>query len=338
MADGLLSRKTGIRNRWRRGALIPIAMVVAPPSVAMAQISEITVEGEMFRRTANGRRLAELARGTQVVVKRVDGSWVEVDIEGWIPAGSVGRTSREGHNGIVVADGGERFRSEPSGTVLGLMLEGFLLHRLEDRGGWVRVRRSGWVPGGSLAEIEAPPARPPEGGGVERRSSSGRGVTTGSAEITLRAAPDGRTTVTVESGTPVTVMERDAGWTRVRVEGWVRSEELATAPADSAIAVSAATLRANPVAYAGVRVQWAVQFLALERADPERIDFYEGEPFILARAPDPGEGMVYVAVPAELLPAVEEIRPLQVINIVARVRTGRSALMGLPVLDLVELY
>ena len=102
--------------------------------------------------------------------------------------------------------------------------------------------------------------------------------------------------------------------------------------------VSAAALRANPDAYAGVRLRWTVRFLSLERAEPERIDFYEGEPFLLARAPDPGDGLVYIAVPRELLAEAEKLRPLQTLEVLVKVRTGRSALLRVPILDLLALY
>ncbi|MYA32374.1 MAG: hypothetical protein F4164_13235 [Gemmatimonadales bacterium] len=102
--------------------------------------------------------------------------------------------------------------------------------------------------------------------------------------------------------------------------------------------VSAAALRANPDEYAGARLRWTVRFLSLERAEPERIDFYEGEPFLLARAPDPGDGLVYIAVPPELLEAAEKLRPLRPLDVLVKVRTGRSALLRVPILDLLALY
>ncbi|MGW8282417.1 MAG: hypothetical protein ACWGON_03860, partial [Gemmatimonadota bacterium] len=87
----------------------------------------------------------------------------------------------------------------------------------------------------------------------------------------------------------------------------------------------------------GRRVRWSVQYVSLERAEPVRTDFYEGEPFLLARPADRAQGFVYIAVPPELLPQVESLRPLQTIEVLGRVRTGRSALMGVPILDLIAL-
>jgi hypothetical protein len=135
------------------------------------------------------------------------------------------------------------------------------------------------------------------------------------------------------------VVERQGSWARVRLEGWVPAAELVGTDQDSMVVeVSAAALRANPDQYRGQRVRWEIQFISLERAEPVRTDFFEGEPFVLARAPDPSEGFVYLAVPPELLADVEELEPLQSVNVLAQVRTGRSALMGVPVLDLLALY
>ena len=315
-----------------------IPLLGPPPSAA--QVREIALEAEVFRKTADGLRLAELTQGTRVVVHRTDGSWAQIDIEGWVPSGAIAGSTREGHNGVISTQGGEPLRVGPSGPVTGLLLEGFLVHRIEDADGWSRVRRTGWVREAALA-VPATSFAPPETEAARPSSvvAPGREITAGEDAIILRAAPDGRTVVTVETGTPVTVVERRSGWTRVRVEGWVPSAQLVTADPDSVVAgVSAAALRANPDDYAGARLRWAVQFLSLERAEPERIDFYEGEPFLLARAPDPGDGLVYVAVPAELMAAAETLRPLRTIDILVQVRTGRSALMGVPVLDLLAIF
>ena len=341
MVDGVLSRKTSRRKRLGRGIILPAVLILLlVPSPSVAQVREIALEAEVFRKTADGLRLAELTQGTRVVVHRTEGSWAEVDIEGWVPSAAIATSTREGHNGVISTQGGEPLRAEPSGPVSGLLLEGFLVHRIEDADGWSLVRRTGWVREAALA-VPSTSFTPP-GAEAARAPSAvapGREMTAGDDALVLRSAPEGRTVVTVETGTPVTVVERRSGWTRVRVEGWVPSEQLVTADSDSVVAgVSAAALRANPDDYAGVRLRWAVQFLSLEQAEPERIDFYEGEPFLLARAPDPGDGLVYVAVPAELLAAAETLRPLQTIDILVRVRTGRSALMGVPVLDLLAIF
>ncbi len=312
---------------------------------ARAQVQEVVVDGETFRKTADGRRLADLAAGARVAITRSEGPWAEVLLEGWIPSEAIAPTTREGYNAIISPVGGADLVVRPGGQVAARLLQGFLLDRVEDREGWTRVRRSGWVRGESLRPVAAAeaafgrPATEPDVARPPALVSAGRRVLTGETPIDVRGAPDGDTVAVVHPGTPLTVVERGNRWTRVRVEGWVRSDRLATADPDSVLVeVSAGGLRASPDQYQGLRVRWTVQFIALERAEPERTDFYEGEPFILARAPDPGDGFVYVAVPPELLAAVEAVRPLQNIDVLARVRTGRSALMGVPILDLLALF
>ena len=90
-------------------------------------------------------------------------------------------------------------------------------------------------------------------------------------------------------------------------------------------------------AFRGRTVEWPLQFTPLERAERIRSDFYEGEPFILARGPGDENSFVYVAVPPQRVAQVERLGPLERIVVLGRVRTGRSRVMGPPVLDLMEL-
>src|SRR5690606_7971837 len=84
-------------------------------------------------------------------------------------------------------------------------------------------------------------------------------------------------------------------------------------------------------------VEWELQFIALQRAEPIRTDFGPGEPFMLTRGPAGEGGFVYVAVPAELVPEVERIQPLGRIRVRARVRNAHSPLTEAPILELLEL-
>ena len=315
------------------------------PGIAHAQTHEITVDREPFLRTAAGRPLADLGAGLRVDLVRSEGTWAEVNFSGWVPSSSLGVTDRDGHDRVVSRPGGQDLHLAPSGGVGGRLLQGLLLDRISDRDSWTEVSRTGWVRMSSLRPVSAAdrsfssPAVAPD---VERPPalvSSGRRLMIGEGAIEVHGSPDGDTVAVVRPGTPITVVERGNSWTRVRVEGWVRSDRLVTTDLDSAVAdVSAASLRASPDDYIGVKVRWTIQFIALEYAEPERTDFYEGEPFILARAPDPADGFVYLTVPPELIPAVEGFDPLEVIDVLAVVRTGRSALMGVPVLDLLALF
>ncbi len=306
-----------------------------------AQTLEVSVDAETFRKEPAGRRLAEVLKGTRLAMLQTEGTWAEVLLEGWVPSASLAATSREGHDRIVSKVGGETLAMAPGGEPAARLLQGFLLDHVEDREGWTRVRRSGWVRRLSLAAAGAG-SEPGAGESPERPPpvlTAGRPAVAGPELVGLSDAPGGDTVAVIRSGTGLTITDRRPGWARVRVDGWVRSDELVAADSDSVLAdLSAAALRASPDSYLGHKVRWRVQFIALERAEPERTDFYEGEPFILARAPDARDGFVYVAVPSELLAEVGELAPLQMIDVLAQVRTGRSALMGVPVLDLVALF
>jgi len=346
VADRVLSRKTSHAVRTGRAASWIVASLLLSLAVpALAQVREVAVDGELFRKAANGTRLAELGLGSTVSVTGSEGSWAQIDLEGWVRSESLGATTRDGHDGVISTVGGAELRVTPSGAgaVSARLLQGFLLNRLEDRQGWTRVQRSGWVrnaalrvptdPRAGIGSDQPAPDRPPP------LVAAGRQLTTGQGSLEVRAAPGGDPVAQVESGTPITVVEQGNRWTRVRIEGWVRSDQLVTSDPDSVlVGVSAAALKASPDTYQGLRLRWVVQFVALQAAEPERTDFYEGEPFILARAPDAGDGMVYVAVPEELVATIEAVRPLQTIDILVQVRTGRSTLMGVPVLDLLAIF
>jgi hypothetical protein len=127
---------------------------------------------------------------------------------------------------------------------------------------------------------------------------------------------------------------------RVRLEGWVwapagvETDSTATAIVTD---VTPAEVVQNPDAYRGHVVSWELQFVSLEEAERVRTDFYEGEPFLLARTSTGERMFVYVAIPPERLPETEGLVPLERIRVVGRIRTGTAALTGNPILDLLEL-
>ncbi len=321
----------------------------APPMSAQAlRVTSST----SFLQVAGGRRLGTVRPGTTLdPTGRTSGSWSEVVLEGWIWTGSVARTSRDGFDLSVSVAGGENFRDAPStqGTIKARLLQGFLLERLGESGRWTHARRTGWVSTSALAAVDdAEPARPgpsasrgagPAAASPEAPGAEEERLRVGGAPARLYLSPEGDTVGVVRPGADLAVLAREGAWVRVRLNGWVRAADLL--PADSTThrsTVSAADLKSNPDEYRGLQVRWSVQFVSLETAEAVRTDFYEGEPFILARAPDPSDGFVYLAVPPELLSIVEELPPLEMIEILARVRTGRSAIMGAPVLDLLAFY
>lgn len=155
---------------------------------------------------------------------------------------------------------------------------------------------------------------------------------------TVRFAPNGDSLGALRPGAVLVPLARDRGWVRVRVEGWVRENELHALDSTVQTRVSAADLRADPEGTRGVLVRWNVQVLSpVQRADPLRRELAENEPYLIARGPDMESALLYLAIPPSLLEAVASIPPLTPTVITARVRTGRSSPVGVPILDLVSI-
>jgi len=156
-------------------------------------------------------------------------------------------------------------------------------------------------------------------------------------ETQLRVSPDGVITGRLQSGAAVEVMARERGWVRVRTEGWVRATDIVPAESEVLGIRSAADLRADPIGTRGKIVRWDVEVISLQNADPLRSDLAQDEPYLLVRGPGAENSLLYVAVPGYLLTTVRALQPLARITILARVRTGRSEPVGIPVLDLESL-
>jgi hypothetical protein len=160
------------------------------------------------------------------------------------------------------------------------------------------------------------------------------GALASNGQLTLRDAPDGKSLATIGAATPVTPLTRDRGWVRVQVEGWVKDDGLA--PANATVgALSAADLRADPQKARGAVVRWDVQVLALAHADVLHKDLTLDEPYLLARGPGSENAMLYIAIPPALVQTATSLTALAPVtaSIVASVRNGKSAPLGVPILD-----
>jgi hypothetical protein len=296
---------------------------------------------ENLRAEPQGVVLGRLAAGSSFTALEARDSWVRVEVQGWIWTPSVRTTDRMGFDLTVSLAPGENLRAEPRGAIVGQLLEGALLERLESVPGWTRVRRCGLGLGAFRDPYSHGP--PHEGRGSPSsaaREPEGRWWRSGPDGASILSGPDGDTLARIRPGTELSVLAREGNWVRVRLEGW--SWAPTAADPDSAVTVSLSEITLpevlrEPEAHRGRVVAWELQFVSLERAERIRADFFEGEPFLLMRDPPPGNTFVYVAVPPERLGEVEGLVPLERMRIVGRIRTGAAALTGNPILELLEL-
>lgn len=326
--------------------VIAAACVMAAAPLAGQSAVRVTAAEENVRAEPNGARVAVVSRDFRFSAGDSRGQWRAVTLDAWVPARSVIVNRRDGFN-VVLAAGGAALHREPASEPLGRAMGGVRFNEITRQGAWVRVQRPAWVWSPSLAAAPPPtPSRPaanaaPAAASAAAPPADTSASTTQPAPVALRAlhgTPGGDTIASVSPATRLEVVGREGEWARVRVEGWVRVGANGDVSQPGVLRdVSLRGLRADPERFRGATLQWQVQFMALQRADSVRTDFERGEPYILARDPGGEPGFVYVAVPADHLAAVRRLAPLERIEIVARVRNGRSPLTGHPVLELVEL-
>lgn len=318
---------------------LPVVLALAASPLVAQALYQVEVDGEWFHQEPGQRRLARLARGARVAAGgAAEGQWTRVTMEGWIFERSVGPANREGFDLMVTRSPEENLRAAPNGALVARLVTGVQLTRVAASGGWVRVRRDGWVRRAALA---------PAGGGATGAGDTTRArddsvgvdpaVVRTARATGLHRTPDGAEAGRLPEGTPVHVLSRGEEWSRVQVEGWVRTVDLEAAPPGVLVGVTAAELRAEPQRYAGQVLRWTLQYIATQTGDELRPDIPAGAPYLLAKGPLPELGFVYVVVPDSLRAAAGRLSPLARIDVTARVRNGRSRYLGHPVLDLIAL-
>jgi hypothetical protein len=330
--------------------LLPVVVLLAAPLTAQARV-RVSSDGAWFYQAASGRRLAQLEAGAVLTQGSAQGDWVQVTLDGWIFGSSVGSTTRDGFDLAVTKSPSENLRAEPAGDVVAHLSKGFLLNKQTEQAGWVRVRRTGWMQRSALSAVAAPPTNAGQGGVTPGRgpgvnpplqdTSTPAAVDARRVQATRQTAlyrvPDATTDATVSANAPLRVLGRAGEWTRVSLEGWVKTADLQSAAPGVLLGVSAAELRAEPDRYVGVTLRWTLQVIALRTADDLRPDIPDGATYLLARGPTPERGFVYVVVPQAKRAEVEALGPLTSVQATVRVRTGRSRFIGNPVVDLVSL-
>lgn len=287
--------------------------------------------------------LGTFPAGTRITPGTTQGSFRQVRVDAWIFSASLAPTNRDGFDLMVSPVGGENIRRSPNGPVLARAMQGALFSRVSVQGGWTRVRREVWISASALPPAPAPPPPPPSPDTTvsERADSAPPAPEGGGSRVTLapgtrlRLSQGGEQAASVLSEISATTEEHAGEWVRVRIEGWVRREDLIeTGPAGGPVL---AELRANPERFVGQTVQWRLQFLAFQTADALRREMPEGQPYLLTRGPLPEVGFVYVMVPPSLVARFREMAPLTEIAVEAVIRSGRSRYLPNPVVELVRI-
>lgn len=333
------------RNRRRRlegSAWVAVFLLLGGGGPLAAQQTATVRTEENLRAEPNGQVVGRVLPGTRMRVESRQDRWLEVTLDGWVWLASLQRRTGGAFDLAVSAADGENLRDAPQGRVAARLGRGTLLEEAERTTGWARVRRTAWIWAPSVELSTPAPAAPaaaatPPAAAAAPPPAASRWIRGGPAGAVVLSTPGGDTLARSAPGAELRLMGREGNWVRVQVEGWVWAPEGGTGtPSDAVADVTPEQVAAEPDRYRGRVVSWSLQFIALERAERVRTDFFEGEPYLLARAGATDAGFVYVAVPQERMEEVRGLTPLERIQVVGRVRTGSAGLTGSPILDLLE--
>src|SRR5882672_5394583 len=140
-------------------ALLVVASL-ATPGPAASQVASryrVTADNTWFYQDVGGRRIARLARGAVLAGGATRNDWIQVTLEGWIFATSVGRSDRPDFDLLVTRAPNENLRAAPAGPLVAELSQGFGLKRAppDSTGGgrWLHVMREGWMQRSALAPM-----------------------------------------------------------------------------------------------------------------------------------------------------------------------------------------
>jgi hypothetical protein len=323
-----------------------LALVITSSLAAQATVTAAS----RLRAEPRGTPVATVLRGTPVRVEARVGDFTRVTLEGYLHRDLVGGR-RQSFARSVRAPSGARLRAEPKANArtLAMLRDGMGLTEISRSGQWVRVRRHAWIASSLLrtdanedvrelatGSVDTTPPDPPAP--AAQTPPAPTEALTPLRETVIRAAPEGDSVGEVAPGAVLVPLARDRDWVRVRVEAWVRENELRAMDSTIMTRVSAADLRADPAGTRGVMLRWNVQVLSpVQRADVLRRELAQDEPYLIARGPDQENALLYLAIPPSLLEVAGAMTPLTNVVITARVRSGRSAPVGVPILDLLSI-
>ncbi len=340
------------------------AMILAAAAAVPVRPQGLTGPAVLYARPGD-TELATVAEGAVLDPGQTSGEYAWVTLRGFVASSLLGGARDSFPVSVGTSD--VRLRGQPSTSapVIADLREGMAFHVVRRAGGWTEVKRSGWIRRSAFPAVLAhrqvtastKPSRPERttpkpraaaGTSAPPRAASAvappaRDTTPPNVEAvtpdstaSLSAAPGLAPVASIKHGALLTPVARDRGWVRVRLEGWMREQDLVAA--DSTLAgLSAADLRSNPDGYVGRTVRWSVTALAYQTADPLHRDMRPDEPYLLARGPGKENALLYLTLPAGLVDRAKGLAPMTALTITARVRTGRSSPAGVPILDVITL-
>jgi hypothetical protein len=348
-------------------ALIAIAAVWAPVGAQTALVA--AADG---RNAPGGDLVIAIRPGTKVAVVSTRESHVLVTVDGWVDASRL-TAKLDTFPASVDSKAPLRVRASASANaaVLAELRPRTGVHTLGKSGTWVRIKRSAWIPGSALPKpaaqttkaapqpaktvvqtaklsetkvpakqlVSTPPSAqvktaPPAAAESVQQASVPSGAMSVAKPTKLLAAPGGGSVGELAAGAVVQPLEHDHGFVKVRIDGWVPERELSPADSSLSVQLTAADLRADPDGTRGKTVQWEVEVLAFQTADPLRRELARDEPYLLAKGPGAENSLLYLAIPPSLLAQAKALQPLTRVLITARVRAGHSEPVGTPILDL----
>ena len=158
--------------------------------VLVALASPLRAQGTIARATdlmaaPGARPVATLRPGAEVRVGATRSGFTEVTVEGWVSSSFVSGRREQFPISIRASSDDVRLRGGPntSSAIVAEMRGGMGLTEISRRSGWVRVRRTGWVPNGALqttvasrssrqGQTSSPPARTTTPPVVERQRAA----------------------------------------------------------------------------------------------------------------------------------------------------------------------
>lgn len=145
-------------------SVIAVSMMLGASVVSLrAQSTMVTTTETDLTKDPAGVSLVHLAKGVSVATGAARDGSVQATVQGWITADALHDDTRGGFDVSVATPGGVPLHASPGGgSALGTARFGALFDRLDTRGAWVHVRRTGWVAAAAIAaKSVAPPTENP---------------------------------------------------------------------------------------------------------------------------------------------------------------------------------